>query len=218
MAIMWPRKILPPQTPSFHLRGMNITGPVSASGAADVISGDSSFWVATFTSVVVTTKERVLTFRGIASKLQGRLYPIIVPWCKLYQPLVEGYDGAPIPHSDGSYFSDGTGYVNSGTDVRTISDLPEHAVSATVDIVYADDIQPGQVFSFGNRLYQLTDVDGATLKWQPPLRESVIAGTELNFTFPRCQMRLASDDEMMLDLDMGRRGFPTVNFVEDLVS
>ncbi|MNL55779.1 hypothetical protein D3C87_1792130 [compost metagenome] len=50
----------------------------------------------------------------------------------------------------------------------------------------------------------------------PPLREPVLAGTELNFTRPVCRMRLATDDAMQIDLDLNRRGFPSLDFVEDL--
>lgn len=217
-AIVWPMKLLPSQEPSFHLRGMNKSGPLSDSGAGDIISGDAGFWVATLSDVVVTTRERVQTFRAIAAMLQGRLNPIVIPYCSLYQPLVAGFSPRPLPHSDDTFFSDRSGYLTPGASVLTIADLPVRAVSATVSIRYSGTLQPGQVFSFGNRLYELTSVSGSTIKWQPPLREAVPAGTELNFTNPVCQMRLATDDEMRLSLEMNRRGFPTVNLVEDLIS
>lgn len=218
MAILWPLKVLQPQNRSpFFLRGMNISGPVSASGAADVISGDASFWIATFSDIIVTTEQRLMAFRGIRAKAQGRLNPIIVPNVPLYRPVVPGYNGKPLPHSDGAFFSDGSGYVSAGTDVRTVADLPKDAIAGNVSVRYAGLIQPGHVFSFGDRMYEVTDVSANRLWWQPPLREAVDAGSILNFTSPRCQMRLASDDEMRLETDVARRGFPTVNFVEDLV-
>jgi hypothetical protein len=218
MAVIWPISVLKPQEAMFHLRGMNISGPVSGSGAADVISGDAPFWVASFGSVVVTTKERRLSWRGVAAKLQGRINTIIVPYCRRDQPLISAPTGEDIPHSDDTFFDDDTGYDGSDALVRTVTDLQKDAVSAVVQILVSGEIVPGHVFSFGDRLYEIRDVVGSQLVWNPPLREAVPAGTELNFRDPRCRMRLASDDEMMLRLDMGRRGFPTVNFVEDLVS
>lgn len=222
MTIQWPRKLLPPQAPMFHPRGMNISGPI-ADGAADVISGDAGFWVATFGSVVVTTRERIITFNAIASMLEGRLYPILVPYCHAYQPVDDSAIHEAVPHSDGTFFSDGTGYVGSGTSIMITADRPERAVTGSVTIIHGDTLQPGQVFSFDERMYRLSSVvytsdTAANIKWHPPLREAVSAGAELEFTRPVCRMRLASDDEMMLTLDMNRRGFPTVNFVEDLVS
>ena len=221
MTIRWPRHQLPPQQPVFHLRGMNISGPI-ADGAADVIAGDNGYWVATYGSVVVTTRERVMTFNAIASMLEGRLYPILVPYCRAFQPVDATATYEPLPHDDDTLFSDETGYVGSGTDVRMTADRPERAVTGSVTIAYGDTIQPGQVFSLGERMYRLKSViytspTTANIKWQPTLRDAVAAGAELDFTDPVCRMRLASDDEMMLSLDMNRRGFPTVNFVEDLV-
>jgi len=224
MTIQWPRSVLPPQQPMFHIAPMNISGPVSGSGAADVISGDAGFWRASFGSVVVTTRERVLTWRAISAKLQGRLFPILVPYCALYQPFPAGVArGGVVPHSDGAYFSDGTGYLSGSINVYLNDDRPQRAVSGTITVDVSDVIQPGHVFSFGERLYEVGDVEYlsetvAEITWKPPLRDAVSAGTELNFDAPVCRMRLVSDGEMQLQLDMNRRGFPTVNFVEDLVS
>lgn len=222
MTIVWPRKLLPPQTPRPHfLSHMNISGPVSQAGVSDVVSGDAGFWRATYASIVVTTRERVMTWNAIRAKLQGRLNPILVPYCGMYQPLISGVDTSPVGHSDDTFLSDGTGYVTSRAQVVLLADIPIRAVSCTVDVIYADTLQPGQVFSIGERLYEITDVvdlDETTkqLSFLPPAREAVTADTELEFTNPVCRMRLASDDAMALDLDIGRRGFPSVDFVEDL--
>lgn len=222
MTIVWPRKLLPPQTPRPHfLSHMNISGPVSQAGVSDVVSGDAGFWRATYANVVVTTRDRVMTWNAIRAKLQGRLNPIIVPYCALYQPLVAGIDTTPAPHDDGTLLNDQTGYIGSRAKVVLLADMPVRAISCTVEVIYADTIQPGQVFSFGDRLYEITDVvdiDDTTkqLSFMPPAREAVIADTELEFTNPVCRMRLVSDDAMALDLDVGRRGFPSIDFVEDL--
>ncbi|WP_085044334.1 hypothetical protein [Ensifer aridi] len=229
MTIQWPRELLPPQQPMFHIAPMNISGPVSASGAADVISGDAGFWRASYGSVVVTTRERVLTWRAISAKLRGRLYPILVPYCGMYQPYPLDANGKRIftkpgiPHSDGALFSDESGYLSGVISAILVGSLPVRAVNGNITVNAADAIQPGHVFSFGERMYEILDVTytsetTATLTWQPPLREAVTAGTELNFDRPVCRMRLASDSEMQLQLDMNKRSFPTVNFVEDLVS
>ncbi|MBY5863267.1 hypothetical protein [Rhizobium leguminosarum] len=222
MTLVWPRKLLPPQMPRPHyLSHMNISGPVSQTGVSDVISGDAGFWRATYGSVIVTTRDRVITWRAIAAKLQGRLNPILVPYCSSYQPIVQGLSIEPVPHDDGSFFDDGTGYIGSKTQVLLTADLSFRAVFCTVDVVVADTIQPGQVFSLGERLYQVTDVIdlGGTIKqisFMPPAREAVAADSELEFTNPVCRMRLATDDAMAIDLDLNKRGLPSVDFIEDL--
>lgn len=222
MTLVWPRKLLPPQTPRPHfLSHMNISGPVSQAGVSDVISGDAGFWRATYANIVVTARDRVITWRAIAAKLQGRLNPVLVPYCSAYQPIIQGLAIGPVPHDDGAYFSDGTGYVSTKTQVLLTADVPLRGVSCTVNVIAADTLQPGQVFSLGERMYQVTDVvdvsDTSKQLWfQPPARESVLANTELEFTNPVCRMRLASDDAMAIDLDLNKRGFPSVDFVEDL--
>lgn len=221
MTILWPRDILPPQTPRPHyISPMNVSGPVSGAGLADVIAGDAGFWRASYGSIVVNTPQRVKVWRGIAAKLQGRLNPILVPYCRAYQPIAVT-PGAAVPHSDGSTFSNGSGYVGSGTLVKLVSAVTVRAVSCTVDAIAVGTLEPGQVFSLGERLYQITNVEDLTgtqkrLSFMPPAREAVISGTELEFTRPVCRMRLASDDAMLIDLSLNRRGFPTLDFVEDL--
>lgn len=228
MTIRWPRKILPPQQPMFHIAPMNISGPVSGSGAADVISGDAGFWRASYGSVVVTTRDRILTWNAIDAMLEGRLFPILVPYCAKYQPFPVDAFGKEIRpsivfHSDGASFSDGTGYLSGVITSRLVGALPVRAVGGNITIVAAGVLQPGHVFSFGERMYKIKKVTytgetTAAITWQPPLRDAVPDGAELNFDDPVCRMRLASDNEMQLQLDMNTRSFPTVNFVEDLVS
>lgn len=223
MAIVWPIKILPPQVPRPHFMShMNVSGPVSQDSLSDIISGDAGFWRASYGSIVVTTDQRVKVWNAIRALLKGRLNPILVPYCRRYQPIIKGVGGDPVPYSDGAFFSDGSGFVSAATQVVLTADLAKRAVSATVNVILAETIEPGQVFSLGERLYEIdgvTDVSGTTktITFFPPARELVVAGTELNFTNPVCRMRLATDDAMQIDLDSGRRGFPSLDFVEDLL-
>lgn len=216
MTIVWPRKILPPHDPMFHLAPMNISGPVSQDGAADVIASDYGFWRATYGGVVVTTRDRVVTWNAIDAMLEGRLGTILVPYCSSYQPLP--VKRSVVPHSDGTTHSDGTGYLSGSVEVWASGAALAGATSITVDVVVADDVQPGMKFSIGERLYRVKSLVGNVLTFRPPLRDPVAAGAELNFDNPVCRMRLATDNEMELSLDGNRRSMPTVNFIEDLLS
>lgn len=215
MTILWPRKLLPPQNPMFHVSPMNVSGPLSQDGQGDVIAGDAGFWKVTFGSVVVTTTDRVKTWRAIAAMLQGRLEPILVPYCGAYQPRLTA--PVDVPHSDGTPFSDGTKYEGMSTAVYLVGDLVRGVTNCVVNVVAAGEIQPGHVFSFGERMYEIRRIVDNTFYFNPPLRDPVSSGTQLNFDNPVCRMRLASDNEMQLQLEGNRRSFPNVNFVEDLL-
>jgi hypothetical protein len=96
------------------------------------------------------------------------------------------------------------------------------ATSLSIAISYGGRIEPGQHFSIGERLYRVKSVTysgagaTATITIRPPLREAVPNGSRLEFDFPVCRMRLASDTEMDLSLDQRRLGAPSASFVEDL--
>lgn len=220
MTIRWPCDALQAVNVSFDIAARSLAAPASVSGVTQVVSSDAGVWKATLGGVVVRNRDHVLAFRAIAALLEGRLGTILVPLCSAYQPKPANwrdlYD--PIPHDDDAAFDDDALYAGSSIVVFCATAVPARAVSMTVKVVAAGDIQPGQHFSVEERLYRITayDATSRTMTFRPPLREAVAAGTELNFDDPVCRMRLAGDDEMDLELQMRRRAEPSVNFIEAL--
>jgi hypothetical protein len=215
--------VLRPTSVSFDIAPRSLAGPASVSGFGQVVSSDAGIWKATLGGVLIKNKQHVLAFRAIANLLEGRLNPIIVPLCRMFQPVPDGavkeglYE--PIPHSDDAPHSDGTGYVGQVIDVVAAADAPLRAVSMTVAVNYAGEIQAGQHFSIGDgRLYRVRtfDADTGALTFRPPLREAVTAGEQLEFDNPVLRCRLATDGEMDLELRGRKFANPTVNFIEDL--
>lgn len=217
---LWPIEVLPPRNLALDIAPRSLAAPSSVSGVTQVVSSDAGIWKITYDAVPVVDEQRVKAWRAIANLLEGRLGSILVPITRFYQPVPEGaeplYD--QLPHSDDSFFDDDTGYVGRVIDVVTVGTMALRAVSGTVAVNYAGQIEPGQHFSVGERLYRVRsfDADTGTITFRPPLREAVPAGTNLEFDSPVCRMRLASDDAMDLNLELGRFGFPTVQFIEDL--
>jgi len=225
MTIQWPVAVLPPQNVSFDIAWRSLSGPAAISGAQQVVSSDAGIWKATFGNVIINKRDAVLVFRAIANLLEGRLGRILVPLCRGYQPKfapdVDAGLRDPVPHSDDAFFGDGTGYVGQTMDARLVGSLPPRAVSASIAVAYGGQIEPGQHFSMGERLYRVRSVvytseTAASITFRPPLREATSAGTRLEFDDPVCRMKLAADDAMDLDLALRRFGNPTVNFVEDV--
>lgn len=224
MTIRWPIGVLPARSVAFDIAPRNLSAPANIYGVSQVVGQDAGIWRATLGDIVVRNRAAVIVFRGIATELEGRLGKILVPLCRGYQPLPDGATASaskPLPHSDGTFFSDGSGYVTNLSSVTLAANAPLRATTLSISIALSGPIEPGQHFSIGERLYRVKAASyisptTATLTIRPPLREPALAGSDLNFDDPVCRMRLATDTEMDLSLEMRRFGNPTVNFVEDL--
>lgn len=220
MTIRWPDAVLRPQNVAFDIAPRSLAGPSSVSGITQVVSSDAGIWKATLGNIIIKSRNAVLAHRAISNLLEGRLNPILVPLCRAYQPVPADSDELyeDVPHSDDALFDDDTGYVGTVIDVVAAAPAAVRAVSMTVTVNYAGDIEPGQHFSLGERLYRVRsfDADTGAMTFRPPLREAVAAGDPLNFDDPVCLMRLASDDAMNLELALRRFGSPTVSFIEAL--
>lgn len=220
--IMWPIHVLRPTSVAFNIAPRSLASPSSVSGFGQVVSSDAGIWKITFGGLVIRNRQHVLAHRAIATLLEGRLNPILVPLCRGYQPVPDGavadglYD--EVPHDDNTFFDDESGYVGTVIDVVAAGNAAARAVSMNVTVNYAGDIEAGQHFSIGERLYKVRtfDADTSALTFRPPLREAVTAGARLEFDNPICRVRLAGDDAMDLDLAGRKFGNPTVNFIEDL--
>lgn len=221
MTIRWPVNVLAPTTVNFDIAPRTLAGPSAVSGFTQVSSSSAGIWRFTLANIPVYTKAHALTWRAIDAILEGRLGTILVPLCRGYQPTPAGADYAPVPFSDDATFGDGSEFQGSAINVQLTTAIIVGAVSASVSISYADTLQPGQHFSLGERLYRLKSViytsnTTADIKFTPPAREAASAGDRLEFDDPVCRMRLASDMEMALPLEMRRLANPTVNFLEDV--
>lgn len=222
MTIRWPVHLLPPMNDgAFNLVSRSLTGPASISGLSQAVASDAGLWKATFAEVRVRGRDPVLAFRAIGALLEGRQSAILVPLCRGYQPTADASLFDAVPHDDESLFSDGSGYVGGGTLVTLAADAAVRATQVGIVQHYGEQIQPGQHFSIGDRLYRVRSVTttgegAATITFRPTLRGAASAGTELNFDDPICRMKLLDDAQMDLDLQMRRVGRPTVSFIEDL--
>lgn len=228
MTVRWPCEVLRPRDVLFEVSPRTLAAPASVSGATQVVSSDAGLWKATYSNVVIRERNHVLAFRAIANLLEGRLGSIVIPLCRAYQPLPDGFtpteaaallDG--VPHGDDAPFGDESEYTGGTMSVELSSGISARAVSCNVIINYGGTIEPGQHFSIGERLYRVrtityTTPTTAAITFRPPLREAAAAGAILDFDDPVVRVRLASDDAMDLELALRRFGNPTVNFIEDV--
>lgn len=230
--VEWPTCILRPTGGAPKPTARGISGGVSITGLEQVVMSDAGFWRLTMTGVVVNNYDRRLAWDGIAGILNGRaktaLIPALVmgtaPW-----PIVGGVRvttaGPDQPHSDGTFFSDGTGYSQRVIEASLETGIALRGTFATIRIASGSALMSGMHFSVNERLFRILTVTnertdtGSTLfdvtLW-PPAREAVGAGSVLEFAHPVFRARLATDDAMEADFQMFKLASPNVEWVEDV--
>jgi hypothetical protein len=214
----------------FEPVGTSRSGGQSFTGAEQILVSPTARWRASVTIPIADRRhgpaERqnlVLAYRSM--RAGGRASVIIVP-CQdgrgpAHRAGIVPCGIAGVPHSDGAPFSDGTGHHQAYTGAVLAADAPLNATQIALTIPAGLTPLPGMRFSPpDNRLHQIDDVlgleSGATwiVRIGPWLRAAYPAGTIMDFDFPRCRMRMASDDTGQLNLSMNKFGSPSIEFDE----
>lgn len=194
--LSWPIAILPARDFAFNPAFRNTRGASAvAYGESQIVASDAGLWKATLGSVIVRGATARKKWREVQVLLEGGLVPVLIPLCNADQPTT------------------GTAVATAGAAVRAVS------IALTKTGTYT--LEVGQYFSIGERLYRIKEITSqsagaATVRFWPPLRELVAISTAVEVQDPVCRMRLASDQEMDLDLIMRKTGSPTISFVEAL--
>lgn len=216
--INWPSN-LKPSSIMFEPNARSRSGGVGTFGQEQVVTSSAGVWIARI-SVPVSRRDQRLTWRAINAELEGRANVVLLPmFCAdKSADLAIGVAGAGaaqhLPHSDQAFFSDDSGYTG-GTADATILPAPLRATTVTLSVAPATTvIEAGLHFSVGTRLYRIRSAVGGVVTIWPPLREAILVPTPANFSAPACQMRLASDDSMQIEFDLGRLGVGNASFVE----
>lgn len=158
MTIRWPDQVLSPRGLSVDLASRSLSGPASISGSVQVVASDAGIWKVTFDAIPVVSEQKIKAWRAVAGLMEGRLNPIVMPISRFYQPAwVEGENELvePVPHSDQAFFGDGAGYVGSVNKARLAGSVAARATTANVVVTYGGQLEPGQHFSIGERLYRI---------------------------------------------------------------
>jgi hypothetical protein len=190
----WPIAYLRPRNVTRHISPRTTAGTVSASGFTQRVSVPAQSWTIVYGNILVATAEQLRVWDAYEGYLQGGAVPVLVPL--VGEADISGTIGGTV-----------VGATAAGATFITI-----HRVGAAV--------VAGMHFSIGERLYRCfgtTSVggDNYTMSVLPPLREAAAGGAVVVFDNPAVRCRLASDDEMTLQLEPGRMGTATVRFVED---
>lgn len=147
-----------------------------------------------------------------------------------------------VPHSDGSFFSDGSGYSQSTVWGKFLSSAALNAGQINIRIYgAARDLRWSDWFSVyhnqdgasskGWRAYRYWEsektaegtqtVDGVAMSYQdytlaitPPLREATASGIRIEFARPQCVMKFPPGFTLPWDVEGWLQSRPTLEFVE----
>jgi len=213
----------------WNLAAGSITPGQTGSGAFPYLRLDcGGAWVAKFNQVFLKDDDAAQTFSAIRMAARGGVTVLTVPRPTKFQPwpVVDGVQITPsnIPHSDGSFFSDGSGYTQKIIDVVTVGAAAFRDVNLTMSLIFCGPLRSGESFSIMHsaqdwRVYEImsVEIDGdgnSFVEFDPPLREAVADGTEIEFDQPRCTMRLSSTDAMNFTLETYPHARQNVSFIE----
>lgn len=231
--LAWPIAALAPRDVAWRLDGRVISGPPSLTGLAQVSNTTGGgFWTCTFADIPVGGPGPIRAARALEAVLDGGVTAIIVPMRDLARApgsLGGNWEmGDPLAHSDGAFFSDGSGYEQGGASDGALT--IEAGLRATeIQLrISGGEIFGGEHFSAdhntaGRRLYRIAritaDFGGGVyaVEIRPPLREALPAEAHLDFARPSCVMRLADPRSIQLGLELNRVGKISPTFVEEEV-
>lgn len=205
-------------TSNIRIVSSALSGGRSLSGFEDTIEADGGGYRAVdLTNGSARTREQNLAIRALVDEV-GTSTPLIVRLCveRHFQPVF-GRPGNPpnTPVADDAP-DKGAAYVASAA----------AALRATSMFITGNSERPligGELFSVQHptwdwRAYRITSVTpqggGYLINFRTPLRETVTAGTAIEFDNPRCRMRFAQRPDFATEL--GRRTPLSLTLVEDM--
>lgn len=220
--IDFPHDTLKYRSFQFDLAGQVVAGGLSQSGVQQVVNASGGgIWTLRLEGFILRKPEQIKAWRKVQFGGQSGVVPINVSVCDLrHAPSLTG----GVPHSDLSPFSDLTLYVEGG-DIETVSSAGVRATAITVEFTDYAPPTGGEIFSleYGedrHSLHVVTSVEtlggNYLLRFVPPLRAAIPAGTPVNFKTPKLTMRMAGPDAMAMALSMGKFGSPSATFVEHI--
>ncbi len=221
--IDFPHDTLKYRSFQFDLAGQVVAGGLSQSGVQQVVNASGGgIWTLRLEGFILRKPEQIKAWRKVQFGGQSGVVPINVSVCDLrHAPSLTG----GVPHSDLSPFSDLTLYVEGG-DIETVSSAGVRATAITVEFTDYAPPTGGEIFSLSygsedrHSLHVVTSVEtlggNYLLRFVPPLRAAIPAGTPVNFKTPKLTMRMAGPDAMAMALSMGKFGSPSATFVEHI--
>lgn len=215
----WPRHLFPAMDVRWRLQNRVISGGMPVIGPARAVGTiGAGLWVCEMTGIWLYRPEQLKAARALDMILDGGLTSLVVGSCETaLAPWAVPTD--PVPHSDGSPFSDETLYAGAAPTGTVVAAAALRATSLQIELPTGATLTGGEAFSIrhpnkGERRYQVARVNGDVVTFRPELREAVTAGTKVHFAEVGCVMRLANPDEFLSAIRAGATADLAPVFVE----
>lgn len=216
--IAWRRELLRHVRASYFLQNRTRSAGVGLTGQEQIVSPRSAYWAVRLDLPAQFDGRLMKEFEGLVAAMEGRANIAEFSMC---DPLRYGPKVSPRqePFSDGTWFTDDTGFVTDGTHPLTLTALAAKG-SRSLTVGLSNPARPalriGDEFSYDFFLYRVTAADAAgNVTVAPRLRSDVPAGAVLITDPPVVRMRFATDGEGQRMRDYLRFGAPVaLNFVE----
>lgn len=228
--ISWPSLLNRDRMWKWELAGTTVGGGRTLTGAMPLARIDGGgLWMCEMGDVQVSSANQVRAWRALAARLDGGATPVVMecrdtrfaPW-----PLVGGVQltSNETTNDDNSPLDDDTPYEGDVIEATLVNAVALRATTATIRFSAGGPLVGGEYFSiqhdtFSHRIYRVASVvvsgTDNTVKFRPPLREAVTAGTRVEFDTPKCVMKLATPDAMDLALELRFHGKANVRLVEE---
>lgn len=162
-------------------------GQPGVTGSGQVVFGSQPRWVGR-PDFRTYRRHNIRPWRGVIGQARGRYNAFRVkmrdPMRPTWQEMGSDYTGGLIPHSDGSTFSDGTGYAQ-GICAPILEVAAAGATSLRINAGFLGNfISSGHIFSINDWPYLATGIEGqgenAMLYFETPLRRAVSPDDEVN--------------------------------------
>jgi hypothetical protein len=234
---MFPVDFLRPTRASFDNIGNSIDGGVNGVGESitSELAGGGMITATYERMVLQGPDERHEVINWLGARLNGGYRFINVPIVNdkigafpiingAVRPIVSG-----IPHSDGSYFDDGSGYSQATVygEITAQAGLRAGIISVRVYGASRTVFRWSDWFSIyhdvkGWRAYRSWDLLSVTdetnpvyqIAISPPLRQAVSVGTRVELARPTCVMKLRRGETVPWDYEGWYQSRPSINFVE----
>lgn len=214
-----PAGVLRPRDATFFLRWTNRSSGQSLAGHDQIVTTNSAVWQVEYTIAAAFDESRIKAFEAFIRSLHGMAN---IAALKVCDPYRYGAKVSPLQQqwSDGTWFSDGTGWTDGAAVQPLIVTQAAAAGANTIRVGLTDPVRPalrvGDYFSVNGWLYgvQSSASDG-TVTFEPAARASIPVGTTLTTDPPVIYARLSDDDQGKRAREVLRWGASiTLSFIE----